>query len=133
MIDAVIASPLAAAFYQWFGVVPNMTDMKIAPIFGAVIISVKSWDRVPSDMRPHLLQAAQRASLSMAGSSMRTEGDAVNIMKTYGLSVHSPSSVAKEEWNAMMSRFHRLGALFDREAYEKVRLYLEEYRNNNAN
>jgi len=133
MIDAVIASPLAAAFYQWFGVIPNMTDMRIAPIFGAVVISVKSWDRIPSDMRPQLLQAAQRASLSMAGASIRTEGDAVNIMKTYGLSVHPISPATKEEWNAMMRRFHRLGTLLDREAYEKVKFYLDEFHKNDVN
>lgn len=134
MVDAFVSSPLVAASFQWFGVAPNMSRLKLAPIFGAVVISTKIWNKIPPDIRPQLLESSRRAGAAVADDTLAAEIEAINIMEENGLVVHPVPEAISEEWNVILSDFRKLGGtLVDREAYDKVNFYLDEFRKNNAN
>ena len=66
MIDALVTSPLLAASNQWFGVVSNMSTIRLGPLWGATVVTDKVWSEVPSDLRPKLMEAAQKVADSLA-------------------------------------------------------------------
>ncbi len=47
MVDAFATSPLVAASSQWFGIATNMYTLKLGPLWGATIVSAKTWAEVP--------------------------------------------------------------------------------------
>jgi TRAP-type C4-dicarboxylate transport system substrate-binding protein len=59
MIDALVASPLLAASNQWFGIAQNQAGLRLAPMFGAAVVSNAAWAKVPRDLQPKLIAAAQ--------------------------------------------------------------------------
>ena len=97
MIDAFVTSPLAAAFYQWFGVAPNMSSIKLGTLLGAMIISTKTWNKISPDLRPQLLEAAHRTALAMTDTASQVEVEAIGIMKKHGLEIHPIPETAAEE------------------------------------
>ncbi len=48
MVDALVTSPLIAASSQWFGIASNMYALRLAPLWGAAVISTKTWAEVPA-------------------------------------------------------------------------------------
>ena len=133
MVDAFVANPIAAAFFQWFATAPNMSNMKLAPIFGAIVVSTKSWNKIPPEIRPQLLEAARKAGDAVTDTAIEIRGEAIVVMEENGLVVHPVPDTIVEEWNSITTGFRKLGGeLVDREAYEKVKFHLEEFRKNNA-
>ena len=130
MIDAYASSPLTAAAYQWFALSPNMADMAWGPMYGGIVVSLRTWNRIPEDLQPKLLQAARRIGESMKEETTTADKKAIDVMTDYGLTInHVPDDVV-EEWAQLMERgFTRLvGKTVDEEALESVKRYLSEYR-----
>ena len=45
MIEALYASPMMAASYQWFGLADNMLDMNVSPLLGGIVIIGKGLEK----------------------------------------------------------------------------------------
>ena len=61
-IDAVLLSPVLVQA-QWSflkAYIPHMTDFKVSPFIGAIIMNTRSWERIPASMRPQLVEATER-------------------------------------------------------------------------
>ena len=134
MIDALAVPPLAAAAYQWFAVASNMMDFRWAPLFGAVIMRTKTWQKISSDIRPILLEAAHKTEEWMWAETVQTEQRALEIMLEYGLTIHPVSSVIRQRWVTLLnSGFDRLlGESFDKEPFEMAIGFLEDHRQRNS-
>jgi TRAP-type C4-dicarboxylate transport system substrate-binding protein len=115
MIDAVISSPLLAAANQWFG---------------AMIISERSWEKIPKDLQPTLLRSAQKTIESLAPAILKSDSDAISKMKEYGLQVVEVDSRARAHWEKDVSGGFALllGKAYDAEAFQAAKGFLEEYR-----
>jgi len=133
MIDALMTSPIAAASSQWFGIAKNMCDMKLAPFIGGIVISTRSWKKIPSDLRPKLEQVTLRAGKKMQNEAQKTDQEALKIMKKYGLKINHVSPHIKKKWMVIAEKAYNklLGKTIHKESYEKMKSYLEEYRKNN--
>ncbi len=134
MVETFTVSPLSAASYQWFGMAKNMCGMKWAPLIGGIVISSATWKRVPADLRPKLLAAAERIGNSMQKEIDEADGAAVVVMKQHGLVVHPVPPEAVEEWrSATREAFAKLvGKSFDKASYEQVKRHLEDFRKSDA-
>lgn len=134
MVDAFASSPLTAAAYQWFALAPNMADMRWAPLFAGLVVSAKTWDKIPADLQPKLLEVTRQIGVSLREETVRADAEAIRVMKQYGLKVNPVPDKAVEEWATLMDRgFAKLaGKSFDAAAADKARRLINEFRARNA-
>ena len=129
MVDALGTSPLVAASNQLFGVLRNMSTGKLAPLWGAVIVTEKTWSKVPVELRPKLIEVAQRVADALNPELAKADDQAVEIMKKYGLSVNNVTPKAETEWALLVDKTFPalIGTVYDRESSDMTRKYLDEY------
>lgn len=129
LIDAVLTSPLIAAPYQWFGITNNMNDLPIAPFYGALTISTRSWKRLPSKLRPQLLAAAYEAEQMATEEALAADKSAIELMRRFGLTIHAVTPEKATEWRILQHAFESLvGPVVDERAVQVVTDSLADYR-----
>ena len=130
LIDAFATTPVAALSYQWFGLAKNMMDMKWAPLTAAVVVSKKTWDQIPDELKPALQAAAVRAGDAAKAEIRRMEADAVTAMQGYGLKVNPVAPAVAAEWRTEIERTYPklLGKSVPRDIYERASALLDAYR-----
>jgi TRAP-type transport system periplasmic protein len=130
MLDALLASPLLAASNQWFGITKNQNGLRFAPMFGAAVVSNAAWAKVPKDLQPKLVAAAQKAADALVPQLVKADEDAMAVMKKYGLTINRVPPEAEKEWERFVAKGFEVlvGKMFDRESLEMARGYLAEYR-----
>ncbi len=129
MVDALVTSPLVAASSQWFGIASNMYALRLAPLWGAAIISSKTWAQVPTDLQPKLLEAAQRIADSLAPDLLQADGNAIAVMKRYGLKINEVTPQASTIWTDLLQKTFAplVGRMYDRESFLMAKGYLDDY------
>jgi len=130
LVDAFSTTPVAALSYQWFGQAKNMMAMKWAPLTAAVVISVKSWQKIPDDIRPSILKAAVKAGESAKNQIRKLEDDAIQTMQNLGLKVNNVNASQQVLWvNEIKETYPKLvGASIPEEIYNEVNTLLKNYR-----
>ena len=133
MVNAFSTTPLSAAAYQWFGLAKNMCGMKWAPLIGGIVISNKTWKRIPAKLRPQLLKTARKIGLDAQTEIDNADAQAIKIMKEHGLKVHPVSKEEETQWvSEVQSGFNMvIGKSFDRSSYEEVKQHLKTFREMN--
>ena len=130
MIDAFMSSPSGAASFQWFGSAPHMTDLRFTPLFGALLISKRTWQRIPADLRPRLRRAANATAQRVSEGAYELDDLAVHIMTAHGLQVHDASDALEQEFQEIVARHFQglIGDEIDPAAYELVTEKVAAYR-----
>ena len=130
MIDAYLSSPLAAAAFQWFGLAPHMNDLRLAPLYGALVISKRVWERIPERIRPRLRAVAQAAGERLSASAHEQDDLAVHVMRAHGLQVYEATAALEQEWQDTVRREFQglIGAVIDPAAYQLVTDTVAAYR-----
>lgn len=130
LIDAFATTPVAALSFQWFAQAKNMMAMKWGPLTAAVVVTTRSWERIPEDLRPALIEAAQNAGDQARGQIRQLELDAIETMKGYGLRVNQvPESIVAEWRTEIMKTYPKLiGKSVPEGVYNDVAALLETYR-----
>jgi TRAP-type C4-dicarboxylate transport system substrate-binding protein len=123
-IDAVLLSP-ALVQAQWSflkSYIPYMTDFKVSPFIGAIIMNTRSWERIPAALRPQLVEVTDRLSADMAREIDRLEDAAVKAMSADGMIVVRTSEADKAAWydSFVSNRDRFVSALFSRDVVEAV-------------
>jgi TRAP-type C4-dicarboxylate transport system substrate-binding protein len=123
-IDALLLSPVLVQA-QWSFLktyIPYMTDFRVSPFIGAIIMNTRSWERIPATMRPQLVEAADRVSADMAREINRLEEVAIRTMSADGMIVVTTSEGDKAAWydSFVSNRDRFVSALFSREVVEAV-------------
>ena len=98
MIDAIVVPPIAALSFQWFGIANHMTDMPWAPMVGAIVISERSWRKIPKNLRARFLDISIAASAEAQAKFRAVGPQAIEAMEAYGLTVHQVPPEALEQW-----------------------------------
>ncbi|MBD3314479.1 MAG: C4-dicarboxylate ABC transporter substrate-binding protein [Chitinivibrionales bacterium] len=131
MVDAFTTTPLSAASYQWFKLVDHMCGMKWAPLIGAIVISTRTWNRIPEDLRPRLERECRKIGTALQDDIDEADRQAVEEMKKSGLEVNPVTEEDVAQWRAEVEEgFQKVvGKSFDRSSYELVRKHLESFRN----
>ena len=102
LIEAFSTTPIAALSFQWFGLAKHMTDLKWAPLVGALVISSRTWQAVPEDLRPALLRASREAGVRLQGEVRALDSEAVRVMQEHGLVVHHVPPEVALEWEGIV-------------------------------
>jgi TRAP-type C4-dicarboxylate transport system substrate-binding protein len=129
MVDALVTSPLVAASSQWFGIAGNMTAMKLAPLWGAAVVSMKSWSQIPADLQPQLLDAAEKITESLAPDLAKADGQAIDVMRKYGLKINQVPPKVQTTWEDLLQKTFAglVGRSYDKASFDMATQYLAEY------
>ncbi len=87
LIEAYPTPPLAALSLQWFRQTPYMSEIGLAPLIGAVIVSKGSWGRIDETDRRKVREIAARYEDRLAGEIPGQDAKAIEEMRQRGLEV----------------------------------------------
>jgi len=98
LVSALPTTSQAAVLLQWYTHAKNMTDVNWAVLLGGIVVSRKSWERIPADIRPALLKAAQEAGAKSRAQTRESAARDVEAMEKRGLTVVHLDAAAREAW-----------------------------------
>lgn len=129
-IEAFPAPPLGAYGYQWFGLAPNMIDLKFAPIIGGTIITKDAWEQIDPTLRPILLKEARAAGDRLKKEIRQIDDWAIEEMKKRKLVVYTPTPAQFQEWKQTAEKFYpRIrGDIVQPADFDEVKRLVDEYR-----
>ncbi len=130
MVDAYSTTAVASLSFQWFGLAPHMLDLNWAPLVGATLIRIDSWEQFPEPVRAKMLASAERAGERFREKTRAFEDEAVRVMTENGLSVTPLTTQALASWETELAGAAEfLGNKYvDPALLERSRRLLEEYR-----
>ena len=107
-----------------------MTDFHWAPLTAGLVISNRTWQRIPAAMRPRLKEATQRVLKDMEAEVMAVENQAIEIMKQNGLKIHHVPPEALRKWEELVDTGFQIlvGDVVSRDLYQQAQSILDEYR-----
>ncbi|MEE9161378.1 MAG: TRAP transporter substrate-binding protein DctP [Candidatus Neomarinimicrobiota bacterium] len=122
LVDAIAATPLTAATFQWFALANHMTPIKWSVMTGAIVITKRAWERIPAELRPRLLAATRRQLKGVKDELRNMDDKAVAVMKEHGLQIVSVTEEDRRVWRTLMDEhIHKLrGLLTDTTMYDMI-------------
>jgi len=134
MADSFYTSPLAAASYQWFAICPYMLNFKLAPLVGGIMISERTWRRIPARYHAELQASVQRMTSNLYTRIQLLETRAFDVMEEHGLQRVDIADAQEELWSTVLgedfSAFVGDGKVISRDIFTKYQDVIEGYRNN---
>jgi TRAP-type C4-dicarboxylate transport system substrate-binding protein len=120
----------AAVLLQWYTHAKNMTDVNWAVLLGGIVVSRVPWERIPADLRPALLKAAQEAAAKARAQTRGSEVSDVEAMEKRGLTVVRLDAAALEAWQrAAQGAYPGLrGKYVPAPAFDEALRLRDEYR-----
>ncbi len=122
LIDAISTMPLYALAQQSFGIANHMLDLKWGALMAGIIINQKTWNRIPKKYHNDLISAAQAIRKKHLETNRTAEQQALEAMKQYGLTIHTPSDDEVIQWKSEVKRMepHLRGNVISSEIYDRV-------------
>lgn len=130
LVNALPTTPQAAVILQWYNDAKNMTQVKWALLVGATLINKSTWEKIPAEMRPALLAAAEEA-----GKKLRTDIRAAGsrdlvAMQKRGLNVIPVDAAVEAQWRSVAEgAYPRIrGPIIPADAFDEARKHLTDFR-----
>jgi len=129
MVNGYCSTQLASLAFQWFGLSPNMANLRWAPLTGATVIEKKAWEKIPAGLRPKLLEASRAAGQKLRVEIRRLNQEALAVMVKNGLKVHIVPPEVQAQWRKMVEDVYPQvrGKIMPAEAFDAVKRYRDEY------
>lgn len=130
LVQALGSPPQVAVISQYFNHAKNMTDLRWQLLLGATLITKATWEKIPADLRPGLLEATREAGSRLQAEIRASEQKDVEAMKKRGLSVIPVTAAQKAQWQKLTeSIYPRVrGPIVPAEAFDEALRYRDEYR-----
>jgi TRAP-type C4-dicarboxylate transport system substrate-binding protein len=126
--------PQIAMISRYYESAKFMTDMKWGLLLGATVIKKDTWEKIPADLRPALLQAAREAGEKLQ-TEIRKSGDRdVQAMAKVGLTVVPVDARTKDAWRKLAeSAYPKIrGEFVPADAFDEALRLRDEYRKQKA-
>lgn len=130
LVTAFGAPPQVAVITQYYNHAKNMTDLKWNLLLGATVIRKPVWERIPADVRPALVEAAQEAGRRLRDDLRANESKDVGEMKKRGLNVVAVPPAARAQWLKMAeSTYPNIrGKIVPADVFDEAMRYRDEFR-----
>jgi TRAP-type C4-dicarboxylate transport system substrate-binding protein len=130
MVDAYYAPPTVAAGFQWFNLTPHMSEMRIAPVIGGVVLTDTAFRQVPEGLRARFRSRFLELEAELNEEMAVLEQAALAAMLSRGLIIDPVRPEAVTEWKRLGERGAEvvIGRVFSRRDYELVAAAVEEHR-----
>jgi len=135
LIDSIYLPIILAEGSQIYRHAPNMTDMKWAPLQGALVMHEKGWTKLSTTQQKDVRRITRRIGADLRRTNRDQERRSLEAMVKRGLNVIEISDDALEQWHSVASRaYPRVrGNLVDVELFDRVQELRDEFRNQQAN
>jgi TRAP-type C4-dicarboxylate transport system substrate-binding protein len=130
LVEALGSPPQVAVISQFFTHAPNMTSLRWQLLQGATLVAKATWDKVPADVKPQLLEIARDAGARLQKEIKDAETRDVEAMKKRGLNVVAVSASQRAEWQKLTESLYPKirGKIVPAEAFDEAMRYRDEYR-----
>ena len=135
LVDAFAAPPAAALSFQWFALAKHMSRLRWQPLPGVTVVSMKKWNKIPTDLQPTLYAIAQEEGAKLYQRILKLESEALSVMEKNGLTIHPINESIEKQWyDLIMDKcFPKfVGARFSQSSFDKVQKSLTEFRTNQS-
>jgi TRAP-type C4-dicarboxylate transport system substrate-binding protein len=129
MVDAYYSPPAVAASFQWFSLTPHMSEMRIAPVIGGVVLSTEVFRRIPEDLRPAVRARFLSLDRELNQDMAALEHNALTAMLRRGLIVDPVSPESRGQWELLGEQGAEVvvGRVFPRGDWEAVAAAVQEW------
>ena len=133
MIEAVSLPPIFALLNESYRLAPNMASLRWTPLVGGTVISLKTWEKIPQELRPRMLKAATQAGDLLRDKIHRMDHDAVAEMKKRGLQVTELNQAELEVWKKEAEEAYPQlrGRYCPADLFDQIRRLRDEFRSHN--
>lgn len=132
MVSSIYSPPMAAAAYQWFAQVPYMIDFPLAPVLGGIVISERTWQRIPKKFHEEFLEAADDMAEEFFEETEKLNREALKLMKDNGLTILSLTEAQTDDWYRVVRSGHALvvgdDKWIDQQVYDNFIASLEKFK-----
>ena len=134
LISCVPMPPFVALATQVYSRAPHLLEVNWAPMAGALVIRKKVWDKIPSEAKQTLRQAAEEAGKSNKAQGRAESDKTVAVMKEKGVTVHTVSPELEADWRKAAEVFYPKikGTLVPADVFDEVEWLLHGYRASQA-
>ncbi len=130
LVDVVYIPPTGAISLQWFTKVKYLTNVPLAYIAGAIVISKDVFNRLPPAHQAILRESSQRHLGQLKAVARNENQEAIKVMVKHGVKVVTPSKEQIDELRKLsndgMARI--TGKAFSRTTFDDVTSQLINYR-----
>jgi len=98
LVTAVTTSPQAAVLLGWNTHARYMTEVNWAVLVGGTVITKATWQRIPAELRPQLLEAAREAGRKISQQTRSAAAHDVDAMVKRGLTVVKVDPATEQLW-----------------------------------
>lgn len=132
LIDAFYSPPYAALMLQWYTRAKFMIDVRLSDAAGAVLISRRVFEKLPSDIQTIMLDFGKRHFRRLTEISREQNASALEEMKKRGLKVITPEEADYRQYKEMSAVVRRklVGTVYTGDFLKRVEQALEEFRRN---
>jgi TRAP-type C4-dicarboxylate transport system substrate-binding protein len=122
LLDAFLTSPQAALVTRYYEQAPHMTDLRWAIIMVATVVTKDAWNRVPADVRPALLKAAQDTALRLRADMRASDEQDLQAMRQAGLKTIPVDARGRDLWLKLLdgARSRIRGEFVPAQAYDEA-------------
>ena len=122
LISTIPQPPIYALAHQSFGIADHMLDLKWGVLMAGIVVDMKTWKRIPDKYHEDLLSIAKAIQAKYADSNSDADVKALDVMKQYGLKVHSPSEDERALWFQEVERvsYYLRGKVIPETIYDTV-------------
>jgi TRAP-type C4-dicarboxylate transport system substrate-binding protein len=122
LISTIPQPPIYALAQQSFGIADHMLDLKWGVLMAGIVVDMKTWKRIPDKYHEDLLSIAKAIQAKYADSNSDADVKALDVMKQYGLKVHSPSEDERALWFQEVERvsYYLRGKVIPETIYDTV-------------
>jgi TRAP-type transport system periplasmic protein len=130
LIDVVPTPPFYALAGQFYLPAPYMLELNYAPLVGALVVTRKAWDSVPTAARDTVRRAAEQAGKDVTVHGHEEMRAAVDAMQKRGLKVTQLTPAAEAEWRSLCDGLYPKirGNIVPADLFDEVQRLLREYR-----
>ena len=128
MINSMQTVPILSLSSGWFALMPNMLDLKWAVFIGAVIIDERVWSKIRPEHQKVMMEVAQEIGKKYQENGRKTDAQAIEMMKKYGMKVKTPTDEELKIWEDFKEEIipNVIDAYVPKEIYDKVISAIDE-------
>jgi TRAP-type transport system periplasmic protein len=130
MIQAFATVDIMAFTARWYENAHTMVGASWGHLPGATIVNESIWKKIPADIRPRLLAAAQEVGAKINADVARMDVDAVDQMRKSGLKVVDLPPWELADWNRLAEKTWPAvrGGTCTEQAFDEIKAIRDEYR-----
>lgn len=130
LVNALGCPPQVAVISQYYNHAKNMTDLPWQLLLGATLINKTTWEKIPAELRPALLESTRKAGARLQAEIRKSGGRDVEAMRKRGLNVVPVDEKTRALWQKTAEGLYPQvrGAIVPAEAFDEAQRLRDEYR-----